>query len=108
MDQIQTAVAQAVELRRRTAVNPDEVQGHALHPSDAIQSTEGYRRKRQKDARFQWQKPEHDPWWRVGWITHEPLVSLDSPPSQTLYRRTWEVWFNIEDDRVWLRARGQR
>jgi hypothetical protein len=103
MEQIQNAVDQAVNLRRRTAINPDEVRSHALHPADAVRSTEGYRRNRRGDASLQWQQPESDPWWRVGWVMQEPVVSLDAPPSQTQFRQTWEVWLNVDDERVWLK-----
>ena len=107
-EQIRSALERAVDLRRQNAIRPEDVQGHALCPGDAIQSTEGYRRNRRWHTAGDTQPAERDAWWRVGWITQEPAASIQTPPSQTVFRATWEVWLNVDDGRVWMKTKRSR
>ena len=103
--QITAAIDIAVELRRRAAINANEVQGQPLHPADAVRSTEGYRLHSESYKMKRRGITAPDPWWRVGWVSQQPEGSWMTPPSQTAFLRTWEVWLNVDDGRVWLRSK---
>ena len=88
-EQIADAMDRAVALRRRTAVNPDAVEGQAMTASDAMGVTRNHRLHS-----FLAGRP--DPWWWIGWVH-------DTPPRDGADRRTWAVWLHVTDGRVWLR-----
>ena len=88
-EQIADAMGRAVALLRRTALNPDAVEGQAMNAWDAMSITRNYRLHSFLAGRS-------DPWWWIGWVH-------DTPPRNGADRRTWAVWLNLEDGRVWLR-----
>jgi hypothetical protein len=89
-EQIGEAMARAVELRQRCILDPACASPQPMPAWDAMMFTRGYRRH-SWDYRTEHTGP--DPWWWIGWV-HEP-VGDD--------RRTWEVWLDVQEGRVWLK-----
>lgn len=89
-EQITEAMGRAVELRRRTAVQPDQVQATPFSAYEARDLTRGYR------THSWWYRMHHkgpDPWWWIGVLSQ---VIGD-------WHRDWHVWLNVDDGRVHLR-----
>ena len=87
--QIADAMDRAIALRRRTAISLDTVEGQAMTVSDAMGVTRNHRLHSFLAGR-------EDPWWWVGWVHDKPGGDMER-------RRTWAVWLNVADGRVWLR-----
>lgn len=102
-EQIADAMAEAVALRRRCMPDPDEVQPQPLHPRDAVGYTEGWRVHSRWYRTKRYRATETDPWWRVGWVTEESPANCLETWDHPCWHRTWEVWVNVDDGRVWLK-----
>jgi hypothetical protein len=102
-DQIAEAMARAVDLRRRTARDPDAVRPQAMSAADAVRMTETWRLNTRWYRFGHGHDPDHDPWFWVGWVGLETPWGFATPLGQDRYRGTWAVWLNVEDGRVWLR-----
>jgi hypothetical protein len=97
-ERIAAALDRASALRRKTAIDPDDVRIVPLNVSKATQSTENRR------APVDWDRPaERDPWVLVGWVKLERGWGFTDRYGWDRYDRTWEVWLNVDDDRVWLK-----
>ena len=97
-ERIADALARAVALRRRTAVDPDGVRAVAMVVSDAARST------KQRRAPVPWDQPEvRNPWVLVGWVRHEHDRGAADERWWDRFDLTWDVWLNVDDGRVWLK-----
>ena len=102
-DQIAEAMERAVALRRRCMPDPEAVQPQPLHPHDAVGYTEGWRENTRWYRAKRYGVTDPDPWYWIGWVNEEsPANCLDLGVHPCWYR-TWEVWFNLSDGRVWLK-----
>jgi len=98
-EQIIDAMGRALELRRRSAIEPERVTAQTLRAAEAIDLTRNYRhhshgyRVQHLPDPDDLTEPRTDPWWWIGWVHY----SLGEE------RQTWEVWLDIEAGRVWLK-----
>jgi hypothetical protein len=102
-DLIAEAMAKAVALRHRVASDPAEVDALALRPHDAIGYTEGWRRNTRWYRAKRYGATEPDPWYWIGWVTHETPAGCVERCEKPCREHTWAVWVNVDDGRVWLR-----
>jgi hypothetical protein len=100
-EQIAEAMAMAVELRRKTVCDAAVVDAVALDARDAVRATEGWRlnTRRHRIGR----DADADPWFWVGWVGVEVPWDHSTELGRRCYHATWQVWFNADDGRVWLR-----
>lgn len=100
--QIAAAMERAVALRRRNAVRPERVRAQPMFAQDAVRATEDCRTSyHYRIAQARGLAP--DPWWWIGWVHQEEPSPWPPPPGCRPYNRTWAVWLNVDDGRVWLR-----
>ena len=98
-ERIAAAMERARELRRRTACDPGDVRCVPMAPADVASRAKGRR------LHMPWtdEAPRHDPWCLVGWLRHERIWGFTDPLGRDRYDQTWEVWLNLDDERVWLK-----
>jgi hypothetical protein len=87
-----------VALRQKTAKDPNDVRAIGLNVSEATRSTKHRR------TPAGWDRPAaRDPWFMVGWVKLESEWGFVDDRGWDRYDQTWEVWLNVDDDRVWLK-----
>src|SRR5215207_2302220 len=97
-DKIDDALERAVALRRKTAKDPNDVRAIALNVTEAARSTKHRR------APADWDRlPERDPWFLVGWVVLQRDWGFADGWGWDRYDRTWDVWLNVDEGRVWLK-----
>ncbi len=80
-----------MEIRRKNVKDPNDVRSIGLTVSDATRSTKN------KRSPVDWGKPpERTPWVTDGRVDRNPYRDL-------VPVRYWEVWLNIDIDRIWLK-----
>jgi hypothetical protein len=102
-EQIVAAIARAVALRQHTAIRPDDVHGQPMTAHDAVRMTESWRLHTQWYRMARSGQPDPDPWWWIGWVGQETPRGVVDELNRRCYHRTWAVWLNAADGRVWLR-----
>jgi hypothetical protein len=101
-ERIAGALAEAVALRRRTAIDPAGVRPVALTPSETNRST------KQRRAPVPWDQPEErSPWVLVGWIRQEHGWAAVDGARTAGYDRWWDVRLHRGDGRVRLTPNRQ-
>lgn len=102
-EEIAHALERAAELRRQVVEKPEDVSIVAMSAYDVIRTTQSYRTRSEGYRRRYWQSREEDPWWWIGWVKQETTMAVPDEFGMTRFERTWEVWFNVADGRVWLK-----
>jgi hypothetical protein len=84
-EQITKGLKRAVALRRRVAVDPNDVRPVALTVSEVARST------KQRRVPVPWDHPEErDPWVLVGWVVHQHVRDGTSA-LHSLGQPTWRT-----------------
>ncbi len=102
-EHVMAAMDRAAEIRRRNAVNPSEVSIQPMAAIDAMRATQNYRLRSYAYRLHHHDSTTPDPWWFVGWIGQEPSERDVGLAVSLRLSRSWEVWLNVEDGRVWLK-----
>ena len=93
-DRIAAAMDRAVVIARQAARDPDRVEPQPMLPFDAMRATERWRHYTWWYGRMRGERRRRDPWCWVGWVDEPGALG------------SWEVWWDPETDRVWLKAEG--
>lgn len=103
-EQVAAAMDRALALRRASSRDPHTVRATALTAADAMRATLNRRRISGGSRMMRGRSAERDAWVWIGWVSIETEPwGFATALGQDRDLRTWEVWLDPTDERVWLK-----